>query len=154
MKVHWQSKQFNKRNCHLFEMIFFEPLLTKDGEISRDGTSVEPIANSHPKAKWDCVARWERHFLSQWMKPLLYNHHTFATAKMKQNHIKRRFIFWPTYECKKQFVVPFFGLFLHLSISLNIRVSDHEINWRSICQYVCTYPCVIWMLPKLFLLSM
>ena len=56
---------------------------------------------------------------------------------MKQNHIKWRFIFWPTYECKKQFVVPLFGLFLHLSISLNIGVSDYEINWRSIYMSIC-----------------
>ena len=56
---------------------------------------------------------------------------------MKQNHIKWRFIFWPTYKCKKQFVVPFFGLFLHLSISLNIGVSDYEINWRLIYMSIC-----------------
>ena len=41
----------------------------------------------------------------------------------------------PTYECKKQFVVPLFGLFLHLSISLNI--SDYEINWWSIYMSIC-----------------
>ena len=79
-------------------------LLTEGGEISRNGTSVQPVTNRNTQAKRDRIACW---------------------GKGVQSAVKK--LYWwyfqsliSTYKCKKQPVVPLLGLFFHLSVALNI----------------------------------